>query len=400
MKKVSKIKIELQFLPFIIYAFLGVLINTSLSNINFARQIINIIRILCVFFLILDFFRIRKENFFKINSINFCAYLIFFIFASLIFLFSNSQQLLLLSFFLLFASNYDLKKILKYHKNTVLFTLLFVFLFSFIGVFENYIVYRNNSNIPRFTFGFIAPTLLPAYFMFVVLEESYINDFKISKRKLFIYGLISIFLYVFTGTRFDFMLTLLVLILNILLPPLNMLKCNKRLVKRKKTFKCFYFIPLIAVIINVSMIYLFVKGNPLMIKIADLLSNRIQYTIKALSLVKPTVFGVNVNWQDFNVILDSSYFKYLLEYGVLGFIILIVLYYLLIFKGVQNKDFFILIIISLLALESIFEPFALDYNYQLFILYATTQIKKIRGENNAETFSIYRSCYPQQENAS
>lgn len=389
MKKVFN-RIDIGLFFFSIYCFFGVIINTNISDHSNLRLVINIFRSLSLIGLLFDYFYKKRNSLINQPLKSSLPYLVFLLFAGIIFIHSNSQQLLILSVFILWSTTYQFKTIIRKHKNVILFACLCVVLLAVSGIIPNEINYRSGSNSPRYLLGFIAPTILPAYLMFAILGETYLANFKMNKIKICIYLLICISLSYITGTRLDIFISIMFLFLNLIFATLCKLSFVKKLFNSNMILGLFFLVPIIAIGFNFTMIYLYQFNVQPFINFANILSGRVQYTISALQLVKPGLLGNNIVWEDYNIILDSSYFKYLLEYGIIGFIILVIYYYFLIDKAVKYLDYSILFIFTFILVESIFEPFILDYNYQLFILYISCKVFNVydwRGSFEKSTIS-------------
>ncbi len=379
---------KISIIAFLCYCFLGVVINSTYAENNFYRLLINIFRGTIFVILFLDSIvnHFYLEN--KIKMVNIISLLI----GIVNFVVTHNYKILIFSLFLLWSQYYSLKELMNKSKNVFYVAIIFVVVSSIIGIIPNYTNQRNNSDSIRWCLGFIAPTLLPAYFMFAILMDCYVNEFELGYIKIILYLLILSAIYLATGTRFDCIISLIVLILSMILTMRKKSgsKSNKLI---KNNFinnvraKILCLLPIMCFIFELILILGYKNDINFFRIIADHLSGRIQYTIKVTDTHSLLLFGENVTWASEGIILDSSYFKCLYENGIIAFLFIMFFYILLLRNAIKKGDKAMLLIVSIILFESIFEPFLFDYNYNLFPLYLVNLspvfcIKTIKQNDN------------------
>ncbi len=361
---------KLSLVAFYGYCFLGVLINSTYADIPLFRRIINIFRILSFLFLIADTIINRILIPTKISKMSLLCLLV----GGMNFVASHNYKLLLLALFLCWSKYYPLKELMKKAKNIYFIAIIFIVISSLLGIIPMYTNQRYNSVSIRYALGFIAPTLLPAYFMFALLMDCYVHDFCFGKVKIMAYSLFLFIIYVITDTRFDCALCLFILLLTIVFRVLKKPGFSiKNLLSGQNSshfsYKIISLLPVLCFAIGILLVVGYQQGISLFQTIADHLSGRIQYTIHAMENHSFTLLGESITWSEEGIILDSSYFKCLFEQGIVGFLFVMVYYFITLEKALENKDKYLFLILTIILFESIFEPFLYDYNYNLFTLF-------------------------------
>ncbi len=381
---------KLSLTAFYSYCFLGVLINSTYADIPVFRRIINIFRVACFLFLIAD----AVVNYFSIpTKVNILSLLCLLV-GGMNFVACHNYKLLLLALFLCWSKYYPLKELMNKAKTIYFIAIVFIIASSLLGIIPMYTNQRYNSSSIRYALGFIAPTLLPAYFMFALLMDCYVHNFCFGKVKIVAYFLSLFVVYVLTDTRFDCMIAFGVLLLATFI---SLLKKSGYSIKKlffnddssHFYYKIISFLPVLCFAIGVLLVVGYQQGISLFRTIADHLSGRIQYTIQALSNHSFTLFGESIVWSDEGIILDSSYFKCLFEQGYIGFLFVMVYYFLTLEKCLKNHDKYLFLILSIILIESIFEPFLYDYNYNLFTLFFVNVSYTISFSATDETNGFY-----------
>lgn len=267
--------------------------------------------------------------------------------------------------------------IIKFVLLSFIVSTAFVLILTAFGVIKDHIYSINIRN--RHGLGFNWTTVFPNMFMYMTLYLIYIRKTKISLYEVLIVISIAFFCYKMTDTKSAFVLT----VLGILLA--YFLKYNKYL---QKYYKIYNYIALVLPILMASLIiivsYLYNSDNMVLSKINSILSGRLSLGKRAINefgflfmaRTLPLVGGEPLDGSAYNFV-DSSFLLYLLNFGIIFFVLLMSLLeyfaYLINFK----KDTYMLLVFCIFIIHSTFDPQLLNlcFNYFLLVLsYKNTKI--------------------------
>lgn len=145
-------------------------------------------------------------------------------------------------------------------------------------------------------------------------------------------------------------------------------------------------------ILILSMLY--TKGSSIFLKLDSILSQRLSFSKKGMEVYGFSIFGQYIPMQGNGgstetplnyFFLDSSYISILLQYGLIMFVMILILWGIIGLRARKEKDWVLLWILAIIAFQSIMEQHLLDISYNpfLWILFAETgkkrKQKKISG---------------------
>ena len=145
-------------------------------------------------------------------------------------------------------------------------------------------------------------------------------------------------------------------------------------------------------ILILSMLY--TKGSSIFLKLDSILSQRLSFSQKGMEVYGFSIFGQYIPMQGNGgstetplnyFFLDSSYISILLQYGLIMFVMILILWGIIGLRARKEKDWVLLWILAIIAFQSIMEQHLLDISYNpfLWILFAETgkkrKQKKISG---------------------
>ena len=275
------------------------------------------------------------------------------------------------------SKDVDYNKIIKYVLTSFIVSTAFVLILTKFGIINDKIFSLNIRN--RHGLGFNWTTVFPNMFMYMTLYLIYIRKGKISLYDVIIVISIAIFCYIMTDTKSAFVLT----VLGILLA--YFLKYNKFL---RKYHKIYNYIALVLPILMASLIiivsYLYNSDNMVLSKINSILSGRLSlgkrainefgFTFMARTL--PLVGGEPLDGSTYNFV-DSSFLLYLLNFGIIFFVLLMSLLEYFAYLIYLKKDTYMLLVFCIFIIHSTFDPQLLNlcFNYFLLVLsYKNTKI--------------------------
>lgn len=140
-------------------------------------------------------------------------------------------------------------------------------------------------------------------------------------------------------------------------------------------------------ILILSMLY--TKGSSIFLKLDSILSQRLSFSKKGMEVYGFSIFGQYIPMQGNGgstetplnyFFLDSSYISILLQYGLIMFVMILILWGIIGLRARKEKDWVLLWILAIIAFQSIMEQHLLDISYNpfLWILFAETGKKENR----------------------
>ena len=275
------------------------------------------------------------------------------------------------------SKDVDYNKIIKCVLTSFIVSTAFVLILTKFGIINDKIFSLNIRN--RHGLGFNWTTVFPNMFMYMTLYLIYIRKSKIFLSEVLIVISIAIFCYIMTDTKSAFVLT----VLGILLA--YFLKYNKFL---QKYHKIYNYIALVLPIFMASLIiivsYLYNSDNMVLSKINSILSGRLSLGKRAINefgfifmaRTLPLVGGEPLDGSAYNFV-DSSFLLYLLNFGIIFFVLLMSLLEYFAYLINLKKDTYMLLVFCIFVIHSTFDPQLLNlcFNYFLLVLsYKNTKI--------------------------
>ncbi|WP_195467401.1 hypothetical protein [Clostridium sp. D43t1_170807_H7] len=268
---------------------------------------------------------------------------------------------LLLSFVFIVASKgISIDKTIKIMYTTqVVFLFLHIILYIIFGVFGNElfeVMYRENGDV-RFLFGFNHANVIGMFILWTILEWLYLKYNKLNYLNLSIVMVITLIFYYFTGTR----TLLIVLVSTYLLIILS--KRRSKIVKKVIDYIAKYgFLYSSIIFIILSSIYFKSSGiiNDILVQIDNLLNYRIIFSAYAIQKFGFTFLGRknidnSIPWGKYNtdvLILDNASIQLFVSYGIIYFILISLLLYMMAKKRIKRINIFIIAYVLFSIMES------------------------------------------------
>ena len=273
------------------FVFVGMLANMAIQNSPNINTCLKVFKLVLLAFLVIDVIIDFVNHKIEIN-----LFLIITAIASMITLFvAKVPHMCVLLLLLIVMSKYEFKVILKVI--TIIFEIGFVIIigFSAVGIIPNLIIMRGET--VRYSLGFGYVTTPLAYFLFIVLMNFMLYGTDIKYKTLFYYLTIGILLNFLTDARGDFYLTLFVILIMVICKLLKNIRKNaSKNLKLNKPFEIVICsLPFAFLIISILCIYLYSNGNPLMIKLDQILSDRMLVSSRFIEKCKITLFGNKID---------------------------------------------------------------------------------------------------------
>lgn len=368
---------QLMYIIFTIYIGNLLLNETCLVYINNSFNLfLKIVRYLCYFFfaikIINDWVKGDKITI-GIVLLGVCSIATYFC--------ANKKNIFFLLFVFWACRNLNISKMLKITFFT--YTILFfaIITCSILKFIPDWLYLR--GDLIRHSLGFYYSTVPIGVYLIIVLLFFYLKKNKYTYIELLFLELIAVLLYGYTNGRLGFYL-------NSLIIGIMFLKKTRLLHKIMEwgfIQKCLkvicYSLPFFFLILSLGISLLYNKEVPFLKKIDLILSQRIEYSQKALELYDITLFGEDLDWKGYagNGILDQelvtkenynyvdiSYLRILLDNGLIITIIALCAFTYLLIKYEKKKDYTMLMIIFVLLIYGLVEPELINLSRNVFLL--------------------------------
>lgn len=313
------------------------------------------------------------------------------------------RDLIILGYLTLEARNISFRKIIKVNVVIVGVVAVTTIMLFYCGAFKSVdtSTFREDGITRRLSLGFHWTTYAPNLFMSFVLGVLFLRPSR-KYRWFLIFALILInyYLYRVTNTKAAYYETFVLLMLYIIVEQFHFD------ITKPKLFRA--VLPLAFIVGAGLALWMSVKyneNNALMSAIDRLMTSRLSLTHKALEIYPIRLFGNAVEWitsgdlaQDY-LYVDSSYMQIVIQYGLLIFAYIIVLFTLIIRHFVYRKDNVALVCLVVIAVHSITDPQLFNVVYTPYLLALglilknwkqTRQLKRLITSGNRACMELIR----------
>ena len=373
----------------VLYCFLEIMVSTEIIYLvpdSFFSLLKYIVAAIMTVYLIYD---IRHL---KYNSAHIPVILCFFV-AICTVIFARSLQIYSYLLILVLLRNYSFKEILRSMYIMLWAVFLFTVLMSLINIYPNIDHSRNGTD--RNALGFGAPTLGQSVLLFLLLSHFYLSKKKMSYIAIALYFVLFSVMYAFTAGRTGFYLSILAVAVIVFYKLCNKAGFFNKFFSSNALCLVLVAAPFIFLIFSLILTYLYEIGLPFAVKLNDLLSTRLLLQMNAFNEREITLFGQDIVWmneQGVYIGVDNSYLYHLFNYGIIVFLGALVLYSYLLYEAWRRGDICMLLILSIILLDGMVEPYMLDFKYNYFILCASSYLfakKRLKqGYKNSLVFKI------------
>ena len=378
---IDKFKIKENSIFYFTYTLL--LICSIMSNVKFLMSFIPYIKYFAFGLMILFFvIRIKKMSL-KIIIIS----LIIITVLMVSYIITGDNNILLLYLLILIYPGEDFEKFIK--KDIIIRVVLctIVIILYNMDLTNNYFMYRPDGRI-RSSMGFAHPNNFGMYMFTICADYVYLNYQKFKIKNYLVILIMALLIYFVSNSRTSVIGLLLLLVLIFLSQKL----------KIKYLYNNFFkFIiinlPIIFIALTLIFVNLYNNHNEFVIKVNEILSNRIFYASSFLNEYDINLLGNKINYistQEAKLIserasvLDNSYLSLVLNYGILTFIIIYYLLRKIINTAYEKKDGAMLSIITVYVLICMIESILYKYQFDIYIMYFALylhQYSKKLGDN-------------------
>lgn len=215
--------------------------------------------------------------------------------------------------------------------------------FSFLGIIDNSTLIINGTK--RYYLGFDYISFAPIYLVNIIFCGFYAYTFRKKKSLpwglVFLALLIDYFVYLLTATRLAFGIVLIFIVFYIFVEKFHMPIFNEGHIMKIVSSCLFPIVGIITYWLSVS----YDATDIRWIALNQLLSNRIMLNNRALTLYGVKWFGQDIKFNtDFSagidkyMYIDSGYMNLLLQYGIIAFFVVLVVYSFMLRNSVKIGD--------------------------------------------------------------
>ncbi|MCR1901941.1 hypothetical protein [Ligilactobacillus apodemi] len=282
---------------------------------------------------------------------------------------ANEYMIFYLLFFIVGAKGINVDRILQVYLIVNLSVIALAFIFSSSGFVKNVTVTRTDSPAVRFALGAVYPTDLASRVFFMMIAYAALKRFSFSLAEYCSYVALTALTYIVTDTRIDLMLMVLLLLCIALYRPIEKL-LNHLSAWMLTAISTFY------VFLIIIMGYLYSPHIGILEKINHFLSGRLFYERLAFTNYNVTPFGQFIYQNGFGggfkvvdyFYIDASYVRTLMMHGVLVFMLMLILFYLLFARFKTEKLNYWIICLALVLLTSGIDQHLWDISYNFIFL--------------------------------
>ena len=304
---------------------------------------------------------------------------------------SSNGALLVTCAFVLTARHFSYDQIALTALIAVLSACAVIVLASLTGVIEDYVWVQRNGERVRHGLGFRYTTYLSHYLFFSFLSYVYLRRGKVGVGAALITLIGAATVFIFTNSRNSFFLTLAVLLVAMLwdkICPLwdKVAYSSGKIAVLIKGIS-YWLLPVLCSV-SVLLMVIYSPANPVLNELNKILGSRLSISHNSYETYGVTLFGQYVDFFSNGVrssglvrdsgqpvtFIDNSYCNILVNLGLLVLIVFVGALTLLMRKAFNNRNLLIVIIVAMVALHSVIDPWLLAIRYDVPMLLIGTYL--------------------------
>ena len=283
---------------------------------------------------------------------------------------SGSGDIAILILFITSAKNIEFNNLIKFDIKIKSILLCVVLVAYILGMTDVYYMYRTDGTI-RSSMGFSHPNIFATYVFSICCEYVYLNYKNMKLYKVILLIIISFIITYFSDSRTaQFAIIILALIWYI---------NNKFNIFKYKVINkilTIMFIILTGVSYGTGMLY--AQGNKIIEITDELLTGRIKCIYYFINKYDINLLGNELELigtreaLEYNTsakILDNSYIKILLQFGIVNYVLFVLLLYYGIKRAIKEKNYALCLIFLIYFIYGISENALYLIRYNIFLLY-------------------------------
>lgn len=285
-------------------------------------------------------------------------------------------------FLIVGAKDIDFNKILKVYLVIGITIMVAAFGASQYGMIEDliYTTQRYGKEFFRHSYGIVYPTDYAAHLFFIMLSIMILFEKKMNVMIRVWSSLLVAACVMLTSNAQTSMISIVVFGVLCLIEAI----WKKQVPILEKISR---WTPVLCASVFLGLTFLYDASNALLVKLNGYLSGRLAISNKGLANYDIKLFGQNIieegngrstEFREDYFFLDDSYIRILLEYGLILFVVVLLVFMFTSKKAVEHKRNIIVIALVAVCIHSIMEHHLIDlsYNPMMLILFATLVDKR------------------------
>lgn len=356
-----------------LFSYAIALLSYMCESVNvisrYRNHILYISYIILIFIYIIQSKKYRIMDLVKIVSVIIISIISWFV--------SKNATFMILFAFIFAEKNIEFKKIVKFDFKLKLFYLLIVVFLFCLGFTDNYSVYRDG--MLRNSMGFSHPNKFGAYIFSLYTEFMYLYFNKDRKILNITVTLVStVVISYFCDSRSSAICVLILYLMLVLLKKNDYKLLGNKIIKKILIYS-FVAFSLISIILG----YIYNSNIEILRSLNSAFSGRLSYTHIFLDEYNINLFGnelylvsnrMAIEQGIQALILDNSYVRILLQYGLLSFVMFAYLYVSSMKNSIKQKEYIICIILYVYLIRGLADNIMFTFNTNIFLLYFSSVI--------------------------
>lgn len=293
--------------------------------------------------------------------------------------YSKNTDLYTVWIMIMAAKDIDFSKICEMSFKILAAVCLVVIATCLLGITEDLLMIRANGTVRR-CFGFKFPTIIANNFMHLMIMYIYYKKEQFDYRKGIIFLIINGILFYYTDTKSAFLMGIVVLIVTLVL------KYKETTLRRNLLLKKYFAIilPVSALSIVVAT-YMYDRTQQFWLLLNHLVTGRLGLGKEAFRSYGISMWGNEIRWitidprviqtEQYNYV-DSSFVQMIVNFGVIAFIIFVLLGIYIMSKAIHKHDIWCEFLFTIIILHSILDPQYFWLYLNVFLFYSCAEIKE------------------------
>lgn len=362
-------------------------VESVFPQINFIANIASIVALILL--VIKELFRLKSDT-------SYIKYIFLVILFLGIALHSGRSYLFVIIIFVISSRDIEYTNILKIFFSTQLVIFILIVFAGNLHFIPN-IVYFGASRT-RYALGYIYSTFSAHLLMYLSLTYVAIRKSKINILELVVMLLFCLFIYQKTQTRNPAILTFILICGTLIIKYHEGIVNNRLIIFFTRIFYGIMFI------LSIVLPLLYKQQSKYFFILNNILSGRLKLGLNAIQTYGITLFGKNITLygnysylmgnvpygQEYNYI-DSSYLQYLIIYGVIVTIVIMIFFTKIVIDATKTNNFYLVLVLLLSAIHSFFDPQLIIIWYTPFVLLTFSYkytVKKEKGNEANKKLSV------------
>lgn len=315
----------------------------------------------------------------KVNVFTFAAVILFFV-AAIYATHTGPQRAPIYYFLMLITSiNTDFKKCVKIFLSIQLTTFIMYLFLSFLNISGSSIVETFGRQRRFLGYGWVNRASYSWFF--ICLEIFFLKKNKITPQMGLLLGIVNFFVFYNTNTMFSMLMTFGVIGIGLV----NYFGKSRGLKKKQINYRLLYRFStamfIVTIVIGIVLPMIYNPGNPVMYQFNRIVTGRLALGKMAILRYglhlggnklqwvgsSTLMFGLNSGTEYFYV--DNGFLQLALEFGILFTAFIAFIYLASIKKACMMENFELVVIILILDILFVFEPYTVDFAFNPFPLF-------------------------------